>query len=194
MDKRSILDKILNQPAPIQVWVGWVKSVEGKTCTVLLDSSDLEVEEVSLVADVDAESYFVVVPKLGSRVLVGMVENDIATMYVVQCAQVDSLECVISNVSFKVDEDTVSLKKGAAGVLIEGDNVTISQGKVVCKLADTKVEISNGSISLGALFGDLVTLLNSFSVLTSTGPSAGLNPSTTVLLAQLQTKLNLFLK
>lgn len=192
--KRVILDKILNPPTSVQVWVAQVTAVDGLSCTVSLLASDLIIEDVRLVADADAESYLVVKPKVGSTVLVGMVDNQITDLYVIQVSEVQSLEYKQGNTLVSVNADTVSLKNSQTEILLKSDTATLKQAQSEVTLTGGKVAIKNAGVNLKDLFSDLITLLNSFSVITSTGPSAGLNPATTALVSQLQVKVNTLLQ
>lgn len=193
-DKRKILDIIRNQPIPVQVWAAEVTAVDGLACTVVLTNTELEVDGVTLVANPDASEYFTLIPKVGSRVLVGLKENEIADLYVVQYTEIDSLKFTKNNVEISADVTEVKVKNAQSEVILKNDSVAIKQGQTEVSLSAGKVALKNAGISLNALFADLITLLNSFSVITSTGPSAGLNPATAALLVQLQAKVNSLLQ
>lgn len=192
--QRELLDKILNPRPSIQVWEAVVVSVQADTCKVKVLASELEVEDVRLMAEVGSASGLILAPKVGSTVLVGCIQNEIADLYVVQYAEIDALKFTVGNTTIEADKDTVTLKNAQSEVSIISNAVAIKQGQTEVVLSGEKVDIKNAGGSLKTLFSDLVTLLNSFSVITSTGPSAGLNPTTTALLTQLQTKVNLLLQ
>lgn len=192
-EKRKILDRILNQPIPVQVWAAEVTAIDGLTCTVVLTNTELEVDGVALVANPDADEYFALFPKVGSRVLVGLKENEIADLYILQVTEVDSIRYKSSKVDVTFGTDSVAIKNDKANILVDAAKVTLVSNQTTIVM-DDKVEIKNAGASLKDLFSELITLLNSFSVLTSVGPSAGLNPATMTLLTQLQVKTNLLLK
>lgn len=192
--QRELLDKILNPRPSIQVWEAVVVSVQADTCKVKVLASDLEVEDVRLMAEIGGTTGLILTPKVGSTVLVGCIQNEIADLYVVQYTEIDALKFVQGNTTIEADKDTVMLKNAQSEVRIVSNAVSIKQGQTEVGLSGEKVDIKNAGGSLRAIFGDLIVLLNSFSVVTSTGPSAGLNPATTALLTQLNAKVNLLLQ
>ena len=192
--QRELLDKILNPRPSIQVWEAVVVSVQADTCKVRVLASDLEVEDVRLMAEVGGTPGLILTPKVGSTVLVGCIQNEIADLYVVQCTEVEVLTFAVDNTTIEADKDTVTLKNAQSEVIIVNDTITLKQGQTEVTLSGEKVEIKNAGGSLKTLFDDLIALLNSFSVITSTGPSAGLNPATTALLTQLNIKVNSLLQ
>lgn len=176
--QREILDKILNPKPLIQVWEAEVLSVQAKTCTVSLIASNLEIEDVRLSADSQASNGLVLKPKVGSIVLVGCVFNQLSDLFVVQYAEIESL-------TYTQNGNTI--RSDSSGVLLKNDSVEI-------ELASGKVGIKNAGTDLKTLFGDLITLLNGFVVITSQGPSTAVSPTTLSSIAQLQTKVNSLLK
>lgn len=192
--QRELLNKILNPRPSIQVWEAVVVSVQTDTCTVRILASDLEVSDVRLVAEIGGTPGLLITPKVDSTVLVGVVQNEISDLFVAQYTEIDALKFTKGNVEILADANTITVKNSASEVIIASSSVSLKQSQIEVNLAGGKVEVKNAGASLNDLFADLITLLNSFSVLTSTGPSAGLNPATTTLLAQLQTKVNLLLQ
>ena len=194
-EKREILDRILNQPTPVQVWAAEVTAVSGSTstCTVKLIESDLEIDEVLLCAEQEVGDKWMLTPKLGSRVLVGLIENELSQLYVAHVSEVDEVTYKKGNLSFILKEAYLEVVNSKTRAVFEDGRVLIKYDQTTIEVAQ-KFEIATSGVSLKDLFVDLITLLNSFSVLTSTGPSAGLNPATITLLTQLQTKVNLLLK
>jgi hypothetical protein len=192
--KRELLDKILNPRPSVQTWEAEVQSVQETTCTVLLVASLLEVEDVRLVASVLGGEGFVLVPKVGSIVLVGCVQNEIGDLYVAQTTEIETLSFQQGKLSIDADGKDLKLVNDKSAVTISADKVTVDQNGTFLTLDGGKVSLKNSTTSLKDLFSDLVTLLNSFSVLTAQGPSAGLNPATITAVAQLNVKINSLLK
>lgn len=190
VNRQQFLDKFLNNDNPVQVYPAEVVSVAESTCTVRLLASGLEVEDVRLVADVDASDFFRLKPKPGSTVLVGCVENDVANLYVAQCAEVDVAEVVIGELLVTMEDGRLLAKAQNCEVEVQTDKVTIRQAGTTIELQGGRVKISNGTVSLKDLFSDLTTLLNTFIVLTPAGPSTALGPNSVVALAQLSVKFN----
>lgn len=173
MGKREELASILfNSATPVQVYPATVKSVEGETCTVLVNHADLEVTGVRLQADPVAG--LLLTPSVDSIVLVGCIENDLGNLFICQYSQLEKAEIKIENTSIYIDKEKAELKRG---------NVMVSLGQ-------SQLAITNGQESLKSLFSDLVSLLQTFIVLTAQGPSTGLDPGTITKLTQLTIKLN----
>jgi hypothetical protein len=59
---------------------------------------------------------------------------------------------------------------------------------------DDKVTIQNNDASMKEIFGDLITLLKSFKLITAWGPSATATTDTLTLIDNLETKINLLIK
>lgn len=192
--QQELLSKILNPRPTIQVWEAVVISVQTDTCTVKILESDLEVQDVRLIAEIGGTPGLLITPKADSIVLVGCIQNEVADLFVLQYTEIDALKFTKNDVEISADKDAVTVKNSQSEVSIFSNSVSIKQGQTEVTLSGEKVDIKNAGGSLKGLFSDLITLLNSFSVITSTGPSAGLNPATTALLTQLSTKVNLLLK
>ena len=78
-------------PAPITVYQGIVTAVDGITCTVRFGSSD--VSGIRLRAsETENEAQLLLVPKIGTAVIVGSLSGDLAQMAVLQMDQVERIE------------------------------------------------------------------------------------------------------
>lgn len=74
----------------ITIWQGIVKSVEGTTCTVTFGT--LDVEGVRLRASLaENESHLLIVPKVGTAVVVGSLSNDLSLLVVLAVDEVESI-------------------------------------------------------------------------------------------------------
>jgi hypothetical protein len=189
---RELLDKILNPRPAIQVWQAEVVSVEGDTCTVKILASELQVKGVKLKAD--EGKGLLLKPAVGSLVLVGTIQNELADLYVGQCSEVEKLLLEQGNNTVKIDKDGVTLQNQQCEITLSSSKVTLKQAQTEIALESGKVSIKNTGTDLKTLFGDLITLLNTLIVLTPAGPSSGLGPNSIAALTQLQTKVNLLLK
>lgn len=189
---QEFLEKFVNKQFQPDAYLAEIVSVQEITCTVKIITGELEVEGVKLVAD---ESFGMLIkPKVGSLVVVGLIESQISDLCVLQHSEVDSVEFKLENTELTINPSGVLIEQGSTSATVTKDEIGLSQGQTNVTLKNGKVEISNQGASLKDLFADLITLLNSFSVITSVGPSAGLNPATITLLIQLQTKVNLLLQ
>lgn len=86
--------------------VGTVKTVEGDTCTV--DNY----EDVRLNAIIeDTNSQFTVYPKLGSKVIIGRLENE-DNAFVVGVSEIEKLIIKIDNQVFEMKDGKFTIKSG----------------------------------------------------------------------------------
>lgn len=77
-------------PDRISIYQGLVKSVEGITCTVT--SGNIDLPDVRLRAsESEKENDIVLIPKIGSAVIVGSLSGDLSQLAVLVCDEVDSI-------------------------------------------------------------------------------------------------------
>lgn len=87
---RDNLMQMMGSGKEITIWQGIVKSVEGITCTVTFGT--LDVEGVRLRASLaDNESHLLIVPKVGTAVVVGSLSNDLSLLVVLAVDEVESI-------------------------------------------------------------------------------------------------------
>lgn len=87
---RDNLMQIMGAGKEITIWQGIVKSVEGTTCTVTFGT--LDVEGVRLRASLaENESHLLIVPKVGTAVVVGSLSNDLSLLVVLAVDEVESI-------------------------------------------------------------------------------------------------------
>lgn len=189
MNKRQqLLDAILNRDVPVQVSRAIVKSVKGKFCTVALLPDELEIENVSLVAEEDAETWFYAVPAVDSLVLVGCIENEISNMFLIQAGEIAAIELVIDKTKISAKKDAVGIVQDETAIQLTGGQVKIKSSSTTIELTGSKVKIANESTSLKGLFDDLSTLIQNLKVVTAQGPSTALFPDTLAALTQFKAK------
>lgn len=124
-----------------------VKQITGESCTVLY--GELELSEVRLKATINGSSNkLMLLPKIGSMVLVGSLSGDLKDLAVLK---IDELEKV------EYEQD---------GLNIEIDSTS------------NKISVRNNAISLKDLFQELADLLKQFQVFTPVGPSGNPLPTT----------------
>lgn len=150
MGNRSDLVEILRaiaaegrHPAIGQVFEAIVISVEGVTCTVEIEG--LQIDGVRLRATEEQGEGILIEPMVGSVVLVGLIGDELSTLYIVRCNNYN------------------------------------------------KIRVSRGNVTLSAVLSDLVDVLNTFKVVTSSGPSTAVSPDTLSKIALLDTKLKTLL-
>lgn len=194
-DRQAVIDGILNRPGSFQVFRAVVESIEpNNTCTVRLLNSDLVVDLVSLVAEEDAAEWIKVSPRIGSIVLVGCVENEVADLYLVQPGEIDGGEISVGETRISWDKESVNLVNASSSIALNQNSASITQDTIKIELLGGKVDISNGSASLKDLFDDLGSLLQNFKVVTAQGPSTALFPDTLTAVTAFKTKYLLLLK
>jgi hypothetical protein len=87
---RDNLMQMIGAGKEITIWQGIVKSVEGTTCTVTFGT--LDVEGVRLRASLaENESHLLIVPKVGTAVVVGSLSNDLSLLVVLAVDEVESI-------------------------------------------------------------------------------------------------------
>lgn len=87
---RDNLMQMMGSGKEITIWQGIVKSVEGTTCTVTFGT--LDVEGVRLRASLaENESHLLIVPKVGTAVVVGSLSNDLSLLVVLAVDEVESI-------------------------------------------------------------------------------------------------------
>ncbi|TKT89469.1 hypothetical protein [Dyadobacter frigoris] len=192
--RQQLLDLFLNPKSAIQVYRAVVKSIDDHNrCTVTLFGSDLEVDNVTLVAEEDGSEWIKLRPRVGSVVLVGAVNNEVSDMYLVQYGELDGGEILCGNTLINFDKDQVNLVNGSSSVALSASEISISQDQTEISLSNNLVSITNGSVTLKELFDDLTSLLQNFKVVTAQGPSTALFPDTLASLTALKSKYPLLL-
>lgn len=155
---KSIVDSNPNYPIS-----GIIKSIENDTCTVEL-SEEFEISDVRLKSTANDEDNLLIVPKIGSKVI--MLSSD---------GTIDNLTVIKIDVASKIIFNENGLK-------IEIDST------------DGKVTIKNNTSSLFDLFKDLTTILKQLKVYTNTGPSGFPLPDSITAIEKLETDFKSLLK
>ncbi len=156
-----------------------VKSVEGLTCTVVLESG-LEIPEVRLKPTSDGDNFSVLIPKLESTVTLLSTTGDIDDLLVIMINEVEKIH----------------YKQGSIECLIDSDNneITVKNGEVNISCDQNKIAVKNNNISLIDLFQMLNDTIKNLTVSTGTGPSGTPLPPTISQLQQFETKFKQLLK
>lgn len=191
---QEFLEKFANKPSLPQLYAAEVVSVEETTCTIKVITGELEVPDVRLISD-DTLGFYLK-PKVGSRVMVGLIEGDMASLYVAQYSEIERLQFRVEDTEVLADAGGAMLQQKGASVFVLKDEIQLIQGQTEITIKGGKVTIKNAAIGMKDVFGDLFTLLNSFSVVSALpgSPTAGLNPATALLLNQWQAKFNQLLQ
>jgi hypothetical protein len=167
MDKNSQVKDALKKALGIMVNYpirGEVTGISGQTCTVKLVTG-LELDEVKMKAVVSqGNDYFMLVPAIGSSVMMISDDGSLDTLTVIQVDQVQRFELMQSGL------------------------------KIVFDSSDKKVSISNNAVSLKSIMDDLVDVLKTLKLYTSMGPSGTALPDSVVKIERLQQSINSLLK
>jgi hypothetical protein len=140
-----------------------VVSIDGESCTVDIDG--LLVDEVRLKATINGEdNKILVLPKVGSMVLIGSLTGDLKDLAVLRVDEVAQLQYVQDGLNILIDS------------------------------TDGRIQIANEAVSLHDLFQSLVDLLKVFKVYTPVGPSGTPLPDTITAITQFETDFKLILK
>ena len=148
MSKREaeIIKKLVEvSKGEVQVFPATVKEVDltTKTCTVET-ATGLELYDVRLKATVDESIDFIVtVPKIGSSALVGLVNNDLHALYLVQVSEPEKLLLNIGETKLEVDGTGIVINDGE-DYLVRAGGLESVLNSMVSKLNDELSKISKG--------------------------------------------------
>jgi hypothetical protein len=163
---RKLIDTLkaaVLEPPTLPIVPMQVKAITGESCTVVY--GDLELTDVRLKATINGSgNKLLLLPKVGSMVLVGSLTNDLKDLAVLQ---VDELQ----EINYEQD-----------GFKLELDTTT---GKFL---------IENQQVGLKGLLQQLTDLLKQFKVYTPDGPSGTPLPDTVASIMQFETSFKQLLK
>lgn len=142
---------------------GIVTKIDGDTCSVKL-SDDFEISDVRLKATADGSDNLLIIPKIGSHVLMLSTDGTIGNMTVIKC---DTAAKIIFN-------------ENGLNVEIDG-----SAGKI---------KVQNNATSLFNVFQQLADLLKTLKVFTPVGPSGIPLPDSILKIEKFETDFKTILK
>ena len=142
---------------------GIVTKISGDTCSVKLDG-DFEISDIRLKATADGTDNLLIIPKIGTRVLMLSTDGTIGNLTVIKC---DVAEKIFYNEN---------------GLLVEIDSTT------------GKVKLQNNETSIKTLFQQLVDLMKTLKVFTPVGPSGIPLPDSIVKIEKFETDFKTLLK
>lgn len=147
--------------------VGTVTAIENDTCTVD------QYEDVRLNSIVEElNSQFTVYPKVGSKVVIGRLENE-DNAFVLGVSEIEKLIIKIGNQVFEFKEG----------------NVTINIGDQVLEMKSGKFKITNGTVSLKSILDKGFDQLGKAIIMTPSGPGK-FSPADKLVFADLKSKTN----
>jgi hypothetical protein len=113
---KQLLLQLLNEQFKIQPILCRVDSVTDMTCNVTPINGAAPVHNVKLIANDEADKYFVFVPKVNSHVIIIFITN--ATAFVAMVDEIEKVICKVDDVIMEVD---------TAGFLLKRKNETLLQ-------------------------------------------------------------------
>jgi hypothetical protein len=142
-DIQQIANKGMRLYAPIS---GVVKSIEGNTCTIIIDGN-LDLGGVRLMAsESDSSDSFLVIPRVGSVVQMLSVNGDLGDMMVIKVNEAQS----------------ISYRNKGLSVVIDGES--------------QRVQIENGTVNLKDLFETMADFIGALSIMSPVGACEVLAP------------------
>lgn len=122
---------------PVAAFPATVNAVDEGELTCTVESPDgLELYDVRLRATLDGDNTgIVVLPKVGSSVIVGSLGSGDNDHYVAMWSEVDKVVCLIDGASWTVEADGLVVQKGATKLEVGADGVNIERGGVGLKAA-----------------------------------------------------------
>ncbi len=165
MDKIAELKRRFRDMMPKQGMItidGVVTAITGDTCSVMVD--DIELEDVRLKATANGKDSVLMVPVVGSHVLMISTDGSIDNLTVIKCDQVTKFLYNQNGVAVEIDSES------------------------------KKISVKNDEINLYQLFEDLTGLLKTLKVSTPVGPSGVPLPDTIAKLNEFETNFKKLLK
>lgn len=102
---KELIERIMDERLNVQIRVGKVKSVnaDSMTCDIEIQNSPLK-EDVRLRSVIDDnEQGILIYPKVGSYVLVGLIDNNPASAFIAQVSEVDKINFKIADIQLNGD-------------------------------------------------------------------------------------------
>ncbi len=132
-----------------------IKSIDGFKCTVTVTNNDMDLEDVLLTSTEDNDKGFVLIPKIGTNAIVGLIGDDENSLYLITVDEIDAVKIIIDNQELIVDNT--------------GLNLSMTTGKLTLK---------NNISSVKGLLQDIVSMVKQITVSTGVGPSGTPLPPT----------------
>ena len=115
MTIKEAIHRIVAEKIKVQAQVGTITSVDESAMTCDAMVGDLEVFDIRLKSVIDNKDEGVlIVPKMGSKVLVGLIDNKIESSFIVGYSDVDKLRIICQEIELGGDE---------FGGLVKSENV-----------------------------------------------------------------------
>lgn len=114
---RQLIKQMIGKQLPLTISSGKVDSVDGDTCTVKREGL-VDLTDVRLNAIEGAKNYLRIIPKVGSDVLVGLIENKKEHSVILSCSDVEKIELKYDNgTTMDITEQDIVINGGQLGGL-----------------------------------------------------------------------------
>ncbi len=167
---QRLIDLSLKRHLPMQVFIGQVESVdiETQTCTVIREEAPklFGVRLNAIVAEYTDR--LVLKPKKDSKVLLGIIENDVNEAYLLACSELEEISLNIEDQSllinkqgfvfngdtFLVNTDGLLLKKDSQSLKINKDGFVFNEGNLggLIKIEELKVQLDKLTARVNAIY------------------------------------------
>ncbi len=118
-----------------------IKSVQGDHCTITLKSG-LDLSDVKLKATIDGDNYLLIIPKVGSKVVVLSLSGELDNLSVIKVDEVERIELIIGDTNFKIDNQGYEINQGNENLKTVLNDYITQFGKLCDEL--NKVVVSIG--------------------------------------------------
>ena len=145
---KQVVNSTKNKKKKFSLVVGTVKEINEDTCTV----DDFEDVRLNAIID-NLESQFTVYPKIGSKVIIGKLENE-SDMFVVRVSEIEKVKIKIENQLFEITAEKFS----------------VEINDQLFEMKDGKFSIKVGSVSLKSILNNAFQKLKTAIITTPSGP------------------------
>jgi len=164
---KQVVNSTRNKKKKFSLVVGTVKENNEDTCTV----DDFEDVRLNAVID-NLESQFTVYPKIGSKVIIGKLENE-SDMFVVRVSEIEKVKIKIENQLFEITAEKFS----------------VEINDQLFEMKDGKFSIKVGSVSLKSILNNAFQKLKTAIITTPSGPGQ-FSPADKVAFEQYNNQVN----
>ena len=164
---KQVVNSTKNKKKKFSLVVGTVKEINEDTCTV----DDFEDVRLNAIID-NLESQFTVYPKIGSKVIIGKLENE-SDMFVVRVSEIEKVKIKIENQLFEITAEKFS----------------VEINDQLFEMKDGKFSIKVGSVSLKSILNNAFQKLKTAIITTPSGPGQ-FSPADKVAFEQYNNQVN----
>ena len=144
MDKLTEIKKKLREVVganPNLPITATIKSVDSDHCTITLKSG-LDLTDVKLKATIEGDNYLLIIPKIGSKVVVISLSGELDNLSVIKVDEVERIEVIIGDTNFKIDNQGYEINQSGENLKTVFNDYITQFGKLCDEL--NKVVVSIG--------------------------------------------------